>query len=90
MGHGIAISYALWGYPVILCDLNEEILNRGREMISSSLDSFVEEEVIPQKQAEETLARITTTTDLTTLASDVDFVCEAIVERGSGQEGAIQ
>jgi len=81
MGHGIAISYALWGYPVILCDLNEEILNRALERIRFSLDRFVEEEVIPLKQAEETWGRITMTTDLAALASQADFVCEAIVER---------
>lgn len=81
MGHGIAISYALWGYPVTLGDLNEEILKVSWKRMRSSLSSFMEEEVIPQEQAEETLARITTTTDLATLASDVDFVCEAIFER---------
>ncbi|MDH7500894.1 MAG: 3-hydroxyacyl-CoA dehydrogenase NAD-binding domain-containing protein, partial [candidate division NC10 bacterium] len=81
MGHGIAISYALWGYPVILSDLTEEILEQSRERIRRSLDRFVEEEVIPRKQAEETGRRIMTTTDLAALASQADFVCEAIVER---------
>jgi 3-hydroxybutyryl-CoA dehydrogenase len=81
MGHGIAISYALWGYPVVVVDLTEEILRNSWKKMRSSLDSFVEEEVIPRKQAEETLARITTTIDLATLASEVDFVCEAIFER---------
>jgi 3-hydroxybutyryl-CoA dehydrogenase len=86
MGHGIAISYALWGYPVILCDLTEEILKRSRERMRSSLDRFVEEEVIPRRQAEETLARIRTTTRLEELASSVDFVCEAIVERAQDKQ----
>jgi 3-hydroxybutyryl-CoA dehydrogenase len=81
MGHGIAISYALWGYPVMMCDLNDEVLGKGRGMIRSSLESFVEEEVIPRQQAEDTLSRIHTTTDLSALAADADFVCEAIIEK---------
>lgn len=81
MGHGIAISYALWGYPVIMNDLNKELLAKGMERIRSSLEQFVEEEVIPRQQAEETLARIIPTTDLSSLAKEVDFVCEVIIER---------
>ena len=81
MGHGIAISFALWGYPVTMRDLNEEILEQSQAQIRSSLDAFVEEEVIPRRQAQQTLARIQTTTDLAALTADVDFVCEAIVER---------
>jgi 3-hydroxybutyryl-CoA dehydrogenase len=81
MGHGIAISFALWGYPVTMSDLNEEILEQSQAQIRSSLEAFVEEEVIPRRQAQQTLARIQTTTDLSALTADVDFVCEAIVER---------
>jgi 3-hydroxybutyryl-CoA dehydrogenase len=81
MGHGIAISFALWGYPVTMRDLNEEILEQSQAQIRSSLEAFVEEEVIPRRQAQQTLARIQTTTDLAALTADVDFVCEAIVER---------
>jgi 3-hydroxybutyryl-CoA dehydrogenase len=81
MGHGIAISYALWDYAVTMSDLNEEILEKSRTQIRSSLEAFVEEEVIPRRQAEQTLARIQTTTDLSALAAKVDFVCEAIVEK---------
>jgi 3-hydroxybutyryl-CoA dehydrogenase len=81
MGHGIAISYALWGYPVIMGDLNEEILKNSLGRIKSSLDSFVEEEVVPRRQADETAERIITTTDLSALAGEADLVCEAIIER---------
>ena len=81
MGHGIAISYALWGYPVIMCDVNEGILEASMGQIESSLATFMEEEVIPRGQADETLGRIFTTTDLATLAADADFVCEVIFER---------
>jgi 3-hydroxybutyryl-CoA dehydrogenase len=81
MGHGIAISYALWGYPVIMSDLNDEILEKSWAEVRSSLEAFVKEEVIPRTQMEETLARIQTTPDLSVLAADVDFVCEVIFEK---------
>jgi len=64
MGHGIAISFALWGYPVIMRDLNEEITRTEPGPDPIQLGAFVEEEVIPRRQAEQTLARIQTTTDL--------------------------
>lgn len=81
MGHGIAISYALWGYPVIISDLTDEILEKSRTQVRASLEAFVKEEVIPLTQMEETLARIQTTPDLSALAADVDFVCEVIFEK---------
>ena len=81
MGFGIAINFALWGYPTIICDLNADILAGAKANIAHALQLFVEGELISQPRAEETLARITTTTDLAQLAGQSDFVTEAIVER---------
>ena len=81
MGFGIAINFALGGYRTIICDLNDEVLEQSMANIRSALNLFVEEELITEKQAENTLDRITTTTDLTEIAKDSDFITEAIVER---------
>ena len=81
MGFGIAINFALWGYPTIICDLNADILAGAKANIAHALQLFVEGELISQPRAEETLGRITTTTDLAQLAGQSDFVTEAIVER---------
>ena len=81
MGFGIAINFALWGYPTIICDLNADLLAGAKANIAHALQLFVEGELISQPRAEETLARITTTTDLAQLAGQSDFVTEAIVER---------
>jgi 3-hydroxybutyryl-CoA dehydrogenase len=81
MGFGIAINFALWGYPTIISDLNNDTLAGTRSNIAHALRLFVEGGLITQSRAEETLARITTTTDLAQLAGQSDFVTEAIVER---------
>lgn len=81
MGFGIAINFALWGYRTIISDLSVEILNRSMATIAKAMDLFIEGELISRQHADETMARITTTTDLTRLAEQSDFVTEAIVER---------
>ena len=81
MGFGIAINFALWGYPTIICDLNAGILAGTKANIAHALQLFVEGELISQPRAEETLGRITATTDLAQLAARSDYITEAIVER---------
>lgn len=81
MGFGIAINFALWGYRTIISDLSVEILNRSMATIAKAMDLFIEGKLISRQHADETMARITTTTDLARLAEQSDFVTEAIVER---------
>jgi len=86
MGHGIALSFALWGYPTVMRDVTDDILKDALRRISSVLDTFVEEEVVTRKQADDAIGRITTTPDLAVLARDVDYVCEAITERSQDKK----
>ena len=79
MGAGIAQVAATAGLPVVLCDLNEAALARGRDSISSSLSRMVKKEKISQSAADAALALITTATDIAALA-DVDIVVEAASE----------
>ncbi|WP_261843125.1 3-hydroxybutyryl-CoA dehydrogenase [Aliamphritea ceti] len=79
MGAGIAQVAATAGFPVVLCDLNEAALERGRMSISSSLSRMVKKEKISQAEADTALAFISVTTDLAGLA-DVDIVVEAASE----------
>lgn len=81
MGFGIAINFALAGYPTVICDLNNEVLEQSMANIKSALNLFVEEELITQEQAENAVDRITTTIDVTEVARDSDFITEAIVDR---------
>ncbi|MBV7336218.1 3-hydroxyacyl-CoA dehydrogenase family protein [Chloroflexi bacterium TSY] len=81
MGFGIAINFALWGYPTMMSDLSDEILEQSMKNVRSAMALFVEGELITRQQADETVSRITPTTDVAELAQNSDFVTEAIVER---------
>lgn len=81
MGFGIAINFALGGYPTIIRDLSDALLQQSMRNIKSAMNLFVEEELITQTQADDTIRRITTTTDLEDVATQSDFITEVIVER---------
>ena len=81
MGFGIAINFALGGYPTIIRDLSDALLQQSMRNIESAMDLFVEEALITQAQADDTISRITTTTDLGEVAAHSDFITEVIVER---------
>ena len=83
MGHGIAINYALAGYPTVISDVNEDILKRAMSNIRADLDLFVEEELVTRRQADTAVRLISTTTDLEQIAAESDFITEAIVERSA-------
>lgn len=81
MGHGIALNFALHGYPVIINDVNESILDRSMDNIESDLEIFIEEALINRERADSALSLVNTTTSLEELTSASDFITEAIVER---------
>jgi len=81
MGFGIAINFALWGYPTIMSDISDEILEQSKKRTKTAMALFVEEGLITRQQADDTIRRITTTTDLAEVAANSDFITEAIVER---------
>ncbi len=81
MGFGIALNFALGGYMTIVNDVSEEALDGTRREVRKSLDLFVEEELVTEEEATTAVDRMRLTTDLDTLATESDFVTEAIVER---------
>ncbi|MCE7080922.1 3-hydroxyacyl-CoA dehydrogenase family protein [Streptomyces sp. ST2-7A] len=80
MGSGIAQVSAQAGWEVVLRDITDEALTRGRDGIERSLGKFVAKERITAADAEAALGRITTTTELEA-AADADIVVEAVFER---------
>ncbi|SEF91709.1 3-hydroxyacyl-CoA dehydrogenase [Actinacidiphila yanglinensis] len=80
MGAGIAQVSAQAGYEVVLRDVTDEALARGRSGIAASYEKFVAKGKMTAEDAEAALARITTTTDLDA-AADADLVVEAVFER---------
>ena len=81
MGFGIAINFALWGYPTIMSDISEEILEQSKKRTKTAMTLFVEGELITRQQADDTVRRITTTTDLAEVAANSDFITEVIIEK---------
>ena len=79
MGGGITQVCAQSGYPVIVSEINEELLNKGLTAINSSLTKAVAKERITQQDKDATLARIKGTTDMKDF-SNCDLVIEAAIE----------
>jgi len=79
MGGGIAQVSAVAGHRVILRDVTDDALDRGRAAIAKSLDRFVAKGNLERSAADQALARISTTTDLEA-AGEADVVVEAVFE----------
>ncbi len=79
MGGGIAQTFAMAGYPVILQDISNQSLEHGLGTIKGSLDRLVKRERMTAEAAAEAVARISTTTTMSDFG-DSDLVVEAIVE----------
>jgi 3-hydroxybutyryl-CoA dehydrogenase len=80
MGSGIAQVSAQAGWEVVLRDVTDEALKRGKDGIRASFDKFVGKGRLAAADAEAALGRITTTTDLDA-AADADVVVEAVFEK---------
>jgi len=80
MGGGIAQVAAASGLQVLMSDIKEAFVEKGRAHIAKNLDRSVEKGKIEAAEREAILSRIEITTDLQEMAS-VDFVVEAAVER---------
>ncbi|MDF3289377.1 3-hydroxyacyl-CoA dehydrogenase family protein [Streptomyces silvisoli] len=80
MGSGIAQVSAQAGYEVVLRDVTDEALARGKGGIQASYEKFVAKGKLDADAAQAALGRITTTTDLDAVA-DADIVVEAVFEK---------
>jgi len=80
MGHGIAQTFALGGYEVILNDISEELLEKAIQRIRSNLNTFIEFGITTPDSAKEALLRIKTNTDLKAAVKESDFIVEALPE----------
>jgi 3-hydroxybutyryl-CoA dehydrogenase len=80
MGSGIAQVFAQAGFSVVVQDVAQPALDRGRGVIDKSLAKFVEKAKLSAADRDATLGRLVFTTDLGALA-DVDYVVEAAIEQ---------
>ncbi len=80
MGNGIAHLHAQSGLNVHLVDVNDAALQRGLSTIDANLSRQVKKGSLTEEDKAQTLARITTTTDLVAAASQADLIIEAASE----------
>jgi 3-hydroxybutyryl-CoA dehydrogenase len=78
MGTGIAQLAAGFGLPVILFDVNKEVLERAKKAIEKNLELLVEKGRITSGQKEKILESIYFTSDVNECVADI--IVEAIIE----------
>lgn len=82
MGAGIAQAFAAAGYPVLMHDVSEAAIARGRAAIESSLGKLVQKDKIKPQEREAALGRISAAAALSGL-KDCRVVVEAATENAT-------
>ncbi|WP_370099023.1 3-hydroxyacyl-CoA dehydrogenase family protein [Xanthomarina gelatinilytica] len=80
MGNGIAHTFAQSGFKVQLIDISEASLKRGMDTISKNLDRMVAKDKITEADKANTLANITTFTNIEEGVEYASLVVEAATE----------
>lgn len=78
MGSGIAQVAATAGYDILMCDIEQTLVERGLNQITQSLNKLSERDKLAQSP-EKVTTRIQGTTTLSEF-NNVDFVIEAVTE----------
>lgn len=80
MGIGIAQVSAVAGYEVMLNDISKESLSNAVVSITKRLKRMVDKEKITDREKDEILGRIKTTTDLKEACNEADLLIECVFE----------
>src|SRR3974390_2707314 len=80
MGSGIAHVFARSGFDVLLCDVEQRLLDRALGQIRTNLGREAAKGKFPEAEVEPALARIKTTVDCESLTS-AEIAVEAAPER---------
>jgi 3-hydroxyacyl-CoA dehydrogenase len=80
MGHGIAQTFALAGYPVTLTDNNAELLQKAIPRIKENLRTYVAHGLAGEDKVEMVPSRITPIPDIPGTVAEADFIIEAVFE----------
>ena len=80
MGHGIAESFAMYGYEVHLFEVVESTRQSAKETIRQELQLLVEEDFLARGAVQPALDRIKLFAELQPAVQDRDYVIEAVPE----------
>ncbi len=90
MGNGIAHSFAQHQFKVNLVDVQAQALEKALATIAKNLDRQIAKNLITEAEKQQTLANITTYTNLAEAVKDVDLVVEAATENAVLKEKIFQ
>lgn len=79
MGTGIAQTFGIHDFDVVVRDLSEESLEKSKKTIRKSLEKLIAKGKIEESKLEETMNRITFTVEVENI-KDCDMVIEAVTE----------
>ena len=80
MGSGIAQVSAQAGFPTVVCEVNDALLEKGLKSIEKNLDRLVEKGAMSAAERDVARRRLKGTTKLEDMAG-ADIVIEAIIEK---------
>jgi 3-hydroxyacyl-CoA dehydrogenase len=81
MGPGITQNYAMGGYEVSLYTRSESTLEKAKVMVRTNVETFVEEELLTEEEAQKVLGRISFTTSLEEAVKGAQFIQETVAEK---------
>lgn len=82
MGASLAQVYAGAGYDVVLYDIADQFLERGRDLIAVNQPTLVKEDILTQEQSDSLVSRIAFTHEKACFSDrDLDIILETIVEK---------
>lgn len=81
MGHQIAMLGALGGYNTILCDIDQNNLEKAGQTLEKLMTGWVQKQKITEQEKAEAFERLAFTEDLQQAAGKADFIIEAVVEK---------
>jgi len=79
MGSGIAQTCAQSGYETLICEINDQLLEKGMQRIHNAWDTMASKQKLTHEQVGENRARLHGTIDKADFA-DCDLVIEAVIE----------
>lgn len=79
MGHGIAQTFAQGGFRVSVVDTTQQALDKGVQLMKSSLETMAAEKFLEEPVAQ-VLERVSWTSSLKEAACDADIAIEAVFE----------
>lgn len=80
MGNGIAHTFALYGFNVMLIDVDPSALEKALQTIARNMDKQISKDIITENDKRAALSRIKTSSKLDDIPSDTDLVVEAATE----------